>query len=488
MFVTRCYGLCQPLVTEGRLGYNTAHECLFAARSGEENALMLDVRTLLTLYALSSAVYAALLLILWRQHRLRYSGLAHWGIALILQTLGLVLSTFRDIAPQLASVVLGSTLVLAGIFVLRLGMARFAERRSTPVPGIVFLALFAAAMTYFTAVRPAIYIRTLLITAGLAFLTGRLGVFLLFQVDRPLRRVARFTGILLGVYCASSLVRILLIFLYPSTITEDYFRTPAFQTVSLLLFEGLNLALTFSLVLMVTGRLRADDLAHGEERRKTELALRESEIRQSAVFHASPVGIGLTHFPEGRVRDANQMLLRLLDREREEVIGRPITEMNVWQDPAERERVIGALEASGSVRDFETRLRRKSGGIIDVLMSMELLEIQGERYILTLATDITDRKAAEHEREKLIGELQAALAQVKALRGLMPICASCKKIRDDEGYWHQVEVYLRAHSDVEFSHGLCPDCVSKLFPEIAEEVNAEVEQDSGAGERERPAT
>ncbi len=62
-------------------------------------------------------------------------------------------------------------------------------------------------------------------------------------------------------------------------------------------------------------------------------------------------------------------------------------------------------------------------------------------------------------------ELQEALAAVKTLSGLLPICASCKNVRDDQGYWHQVEVYIRDHSDVEFSHSICPTCAEKLYPE-----------------------
>ena len=80
---------------------------------------------------------------------------------------------------------------------------------------------------------------------------------------------------------------------------------------------------------------------------------------------------------------------------------------------------------------------------------------------------IESRKAAkrhEEEREKLIGELQEALAKVKLLSGLLPICASCKKIRDDNGYWNQIESYIREHSEAEFSHGICPECAKKLYP------------------------
>jgi AmiR/NasT family two-component response regulator len=72
------------------------------------------------------------------------------------------------------------------------------------------------------------------------------------------------------------------------------------------------------------------------------------------------------------------------------------------------------------------------------------------------------------ELRRMNDELQTALARVKRLSGLLPICASCKKIRDDGGYWQQVEVYIRDHADVEFSHGLCPDCAHRLYPDFFE--------------------
>jgi AmiR/NasT family two-component response regulator len=70
------------------------------------------------------------------------------------------------------------------------------------------------------------------------------------------------------------------------------------------------------------------------------------------------------------------------------------------------------------------------------------------------------------ELRRLNAELQDTLAKIKTLSGLLPLCSYCKKIRDDDGYWHQVEVYIRDHSEAEFSHGLCPECAKKLYPEI----------------------
>lgn len=72
------------------------------------------------------------------------------------------------------------------------------------------------------------------------------------------------------------------------------------------------------------------------------------------------------------------------------------------------------------------------------------------------------------EREKLIIELQNALAKVKSLTGLLPICSACKKIRDDKGYWEQIEAYISDHAEVEFSHGICPECLKKLYPEYCD--------------------
>ncbi len=83
-----------------------------------------------------------------------------------------------------------------------------------------------------------------------------------------------------------------------------------------------------------------------------------------------------------------------------------------------------------------------------------------------LQKEIAERKRAGAEKEQLIKELQEALANIKKLSGLLPMCAWCKKIRDDQGYWKQVEAYVCEHSDAKFTHGICPECASKLAEEI----------------------
>lgn len=81
--------------------------------------------------------------------------------------------------------------------------------------------------------------------------------------------------------------------------------------------------------------------------------------------------------------------------------------------------------------------------------------------------DINEREKAEIEKDAAITKLEKAIAEVKVLKGFIPICASCKKIRDDAGYWQQVEIYIRDRSEIEFSHAICPDCAKKLYPEFS---------------------
>ena len=95
-------------------------------------------------------------------------------------------------------------------------------------------------------------------------------------------------------------------------------------------------------------------------------------------------------------------------------------------------------------------------------------ELQHEIQTKTAALhkELLARQKAEQDKDAVIVELKEALQQVKTLGGLLPICANCKKIRDDKGYWLQVEEYIKFHSDVEFTHGICPECQEKLYPEV----------------------
>ena len=86
-------------------------------------------------------------------------------------------------------------------------------------------------------------------------------------------------------------------------------------------------------------------------------------------------------------------------------------------------------------------------------------------HVSGATTDITEHRQIAEERERLVQELRRAVDEVKTLSGIVPICSGCKKIRDDKGFWEQVEAYVSRHTAARFSHGICPDCMKRLFPE-----------------------
>jgi PAS domain-containing protein len=109
---------------------------------------------------------------------------------------------------------------------------------------------------------------------------------------------------------------------------------------------------------------------------------------------------------------------------------------------------------------------RKDGSEFPIELSLATWTLGGELFYTGIVRDISERRRASEEREKMIGELQEALAKVRTLSGLLPICKACKKIRDDKGYWNQIESYIHTHSDAEFTHSICPECVERLYPDF----------------------
>ncbi len=168
--------------------------------------------------------------------------------------------------------------------------------------------------------------------------------------------------------------------------------------------------------------------------------------------------------PDGTILDANPAACKIFERTREEIIAAGREGLIDTSDPrlpgfVEQRRLTGKAQG-------ELTGRRKDGSLFPVEFSSVMFE-NPERQARTclIVRDISERKAVEGERERLIGELREALASVKTLGGLLPMCAACRKIRDKEGQWHNLEFYIRKHTEADFSHGICPDCRQELYPD-----------------------
>ena len=145
----------------------------------------------------------------------------------------------------------------------------------------------------------------------------------------------------------------------------------------------------------------------------------------------------------------------------EEIRSRPMIEL---VHPEDRSRTVEQnrkVKAGGQARSFENRYVCKDGSYRWLLWNATA--DRKNQVIYSVAHDITARKLAEEEREKLLDELQAALAEVRELQRILPICSYCKSIRDDQDYWQTLEEYVSRHTRSQFSHSICPACYKNMI-------------------------
>jgi PAS domain S-box-containing protein len=200
------------------------------------------------------------------------------------------------------------------------------------------------------------------------------------------------------------------------------------------------------------------------ERKRMEETLRETADKFRFVFENAYDGLSIfEETPDRKQRrliDCNKRYSEMAGRSREELLQIGST-MNIAKtlsaDPHESNAQNVVLRGSFS-------WIRPDGKDNVIEYTAVPIKIQGKIITIGIDRDITERKRIEEEREQLIKKLQAALSDVKTLSGLVPICANCKQIRDDKGFWMQVESYIQERSQARFSHGICPDCMRKLYP------------------------
>jgi len=202
----------------------------------------------------------------------------------------------------------------------------------------------------------------------------------------------------------------------------------------------------------------------------TERKRAEDQLRQlSRAVEQSPASIVITN-PAGDIEYANPKFFEITGYTLAEVLGKNPRVLKSGEKNPESYRELWQTIASGKEWRGEFHNKKKNGQLYWESASISPIRdvAGGITHYLAVKEDITARKQTEAERDQLILDLQKALASVKSLSGLLPICAGCKKIRDDKGYWSQVESYIQKHSEATFTHGLCPDCIKKWYSELGE--------------------
>jgi|GEM_PF-2844379 len=231
------------------------------------------------------------------------------------------------------------------------------------------------------------------------------------------------------------------------------------NTLYVSIFGMLLAAMTFVAIRVLP--FRALIRAEGE--------LKESEEKFRALFEQASIGVAEVDTKTERFIRVNQKYCDIFGYSIEEMMAMTHLQITHPDDlPLDLDK-LQEIE-KGEIRDYsrEKRHIRKDGSIVWVNLTISSIFEKGVRSDRRIAVikDITERKHVEEERNQLIVKLQQALDEVRTLSGLLPICSYCKNVRDDQGYWNEIEAYIYKHSGAEFTHGICPECVKKHFPMV----------------------
>ena len=212
---------------------------------------------------------------------------------------------------------------------------------------------------------------------------------------------------------------------------------------------------------------RVRELERAEsERKSAEKELLESEEKFRNIVEISLAGIYIIQ--AGIFKYVNKKFAEILGYSVEECLDNMPFQQTVHPEDLNLVREQISQRISGKVDSVHYTFRgiRKDGKVIHVEIFGSTIQLEGKPSVSGSILDITERKLMEKDRDNLIVDLQKSLSEVKTLRGFLPICSHCKKIRDDKGYWNQIESYIQEHSETEFSHGICPECAKKYYPDI----------------------
>ncbi len=199
---------------------------------------------------------------------------------------------------------------------------------------------------------------------------------------------------------------------------------------------------------VISGKALARSIRYALSRHEGRLAILESEDRLQDLVESVADGVLIVD-QEKKILLANGAARGMLSADREIQVGKQIP-FGEWVDTGE---VV--LDGEAGTRRYELRCG-------DIQWFGEAVQVISLR-------DITERTALRRELEQTIEKLEEALREVRTLKGFIPICAVCKKIRNDEGFWEDVSAYISEHSDAKMTHGVCPDCMKEMYPEYVDQ-------------------
>ena len=353
----------------------------------------LDLRTVLVGYGLSNFICALVLIFVWYKNHQRFNGLSYYAASFAINFVGIVLIGLRDIAPDFFSLLLGNISLQAGVLLLYIGISRFLLIKRNQVPNLLILVFYSLLQAIFIYTYPNLPIRIVLFSLVLSIYCFQI-TWMLFSIkNKETQSITLGLGVISILYWAIGIVRIIYTLLNPPG--NELFINSGFEISIYLLFQLVYIVLTFFLFFMVNQSLVIDLEKDIEEKRIVKEELQRSEEKFYKAFMSSPVPMLISTLRNGIILDANEAFLDLSGFSRDEIINSSTLNLQVWNDKADREKMVSEIEKLGTLKNFHFLGRNKANDLLNLVYSGEGILINNEKCLISSLTDITDQLAQQ---------------------------------------------------------------------------------------------
>lgn len=347
---------------------------------------MLDMRSVFLVQILGLVVCFVILFFTWSQNRKRYNGLSCWATMMGISSLGYFLLVLRGLVPDYISIILANLLIVFAFFLFTRGVVQFYKLSSSMIPGLVIVGIVLVLQIVFTYYYPNIDVRIYILSCAFVALYGQALWLIAFRATPKQRSISRVIMANIGAIVLLNIYRILVHVCLPAG-HADLFEQNILDNIFLILQVPLILFLVFNMVVLVSRFLM--------------LEVQEEEVKFNSIFHAAPYAALITNIDDSKVMEANDEMVKLLEYNKEELVGRTLLELGTWVDPNQRAILIKELLDGKKINGIELKFRSKSGKIFPVLFSATIVNLNGTEYIVSTMKDISEIYRLKNELEEL---------------------------------------------------------------------------------------
>lgn len=337
--------------------------------------MTLDMYTLVIINCLVSVLNTFVLLALWLWYRKHYAGIFLLFVDMLMQTAGFSLSLMRAELSPMISIVLATVLNLSGALCVLIGLEIFFNLRRKHGFNVFLIGIFACIMTYFSVYQPNLAVREICVSAMICIINTQTCWLLLRRTPNNYRKVAIFTLGTLFLYILISLTRVIVLFVLPYK-TNNFFEAGMFDATVVTIYLALSILITMSFIVLVSRRLLME--------------VQKEKEKYGITFDTTAYAIMITRMKDGKILEVNEGFEKITGYMATETIGKTTVEIRLWEKDSDRNNVIKLLSEGYEVKGQEIRFRKKDGENIYGLYSGKLMDIDGEKCIITNIGDISE--------------------------------------------------------------------------------------------------